>query len=123
MQIASPRIAALIAGSAALVPLSWIVTAAPAAAFQVGQSADYPACAIWLNDQGQPLRNKAGREIARKVPCSTDSPHRDVYEALPGEAPNTLVIHDASHHVECLMVLAPGSTTVMTQKMCQAWDG
>ena len=122
MQTAFRRIAS-VAALAALVPLCSVAAARPAEAFQVGPSPDYPGCSVWLNDQGQPLRNRSGREIGRKVPCAGGGHNRDVYEVLPGEAEGTLVIRDASHHVECILALAPGSTTVLTQKACQGWDG
>lgn len=115
-----------IAGPAALtavILLAPILASGPAAAFQVGRSPLVPACSIWLNDQGQPLRSRAGREIGRKAPCGGDSRNRDTYETLPGEARGTLVIRDSTHHVECLMVLAPGSTTVLVQKACQGYAG
>lgn len=106
-----------------LAPLSPFIAATPAAAFTVGESADFKGCAIWYNDQGQPLRSKAGREIGRKVPCADGAQNRDSYEVLFGEAPNTLVIRDDTHHVECILQLAPGSSTVMVPKVCQAWQG
>ena len=118
----APRIFTL-AVLAALVPLSSLAVSAPAAAFQVGQSPDFAACAIWFNDQGEPLRNKSGREIGRKVPCPGQERKRDSYEVLPGEGQGTLVIHDASHHFECILVLSPGSATVMVPKVCQHWAG
>lgn len=117
MQTPSRRIAA----AAALAALVAAAGAGPARAFQVGSSSDFPNCRIWLNEQGQPLRNVRGREIGRKVPCANDAPHRDAYEALPGAAAGTLVVRDASHRVECLLALRPGSSTVMVQKLCQAW--
>lgn len=120
MPTAFRRIAS-VAALAILVPASWAAAVVPAAAFQVGQSPDYAGCAIWLNDQGQPLRNKTGREIGRKVPCGGETHHRDTYEVLPGEAQGTLVIHDASHQIECILVLEPGSSTVVIPKVCQAW--
>ena len=112
-----------LAALAALVSLSSLAASRPAEAFQVGQSPDFAACAIWFNDQGQPLRNKSGREIGRQVPCPGQERKRDAYEVLPGETPGTLVIHDASHHFECILVLTPGSATVMAPKVCQAWKG
>ena len=121
MQIA--RLTFNVAALAALVTLSSFASSGPAAAFQVGQSPDFTACAIWFNDQGQPLRNKTGREIGRKVPCPGQERRRDSYEVLPGEGQGTLVIHDASHHFECILVLSPGSATVMVPKICQRWNG
>ena len=120
MTFASRRRAAAAAGLSLLATLA---SAQPAAAFRIGQSPDFPGCAVWLNDAGQPLRARTGREIGRKVPCLGRAQNRDAYETLFGEAPGTLVIRDSTHHVECLMALAPGSTTVMVQKVCQAWNG
>ncbi len=121
MQLA--RLVFNVAALAALVPLSSLAASGPARAFQVGQSPDFTACAIWFNDQGQPLRNKSGREIGRQVPCPGQERKRDSYEVLPGEGQGTLVIRDASHHFECILVLAPGSATVMVPKVCQHWNG
>ena len=121
MQIA--RLILNAAALAAMVPLCSLAASGPAAAFQVGQSPDFSACAIWFNDLGEPLRNKSGREIGRKVPCPGQERKRDSYEVLPGEGQGTLVIHDASHHFECILVLAPGSATVMVPKVCQRWAG
>ncbi len=95
---------------------------APALAFQVGDSPDFKGCAIWFNDSGEPLRNKSGREIGRKVPCGEGTHNRDTYEVLFGEEKGTLVIRDASHHFECILQLAPGSATVVVPKVCQHWD-
>ncbi len=122
MSIALRRILS-IAALAGLAPLSVIGATAPALAFQVGESPDFKGCAIWFNDAGEPLRNKAGREIGRKVPCGEGTHNRDTYEVLFGEEKGTLVIRDASHHFECILRLAPGSTTVVVPKICQPWEG
>ena len=123
MPPASRRLAASLLTLAALVPLPILATTGPASAFQVGDSPDFNGCAVWLNDAGEPLRTATGREVGRKAPCGGQTHSRDVYETLPGEAPGTLVIRDATHQVECLMVLRPGSATVLVQKACQGWDG
>ncbi len=106
-----------------LVPLSVMAATVPAAAFKVGGSPDFKGCAIWFNDAGQPLRNKTGREIGRKVPCGEGTHNRDVYDVQFGEEAGTLVIRDSSHHFECILQLAPGSATVMVPKICQHYDG
>ncbi len=111
------------AALAGVVPLATLAATAPAAAFQVGESPDYKGCAIWFNDAGQPLRNKQGREIGRKSPCGDGTHNRDTYEVLFGEAKDTLVIRDATHHFECILELAKGSSTVVGPKVCQAWAG
>ena len=87
---------------------SCLAAASPAAAFKVADSTDFKGCAIWTNDAGEPLRNRQGREIARKTPCGQGTHNRDVYEVLFGEAAGTLVIRDASHQFECILELAPG---------------
>ena len=112
-----------LAASAVLLAASCLAAASPAAAFKVAESADFKGCAIWTTDAGEPLRNKQGREIGRKVPCG-DGPHRhEVYEVLFGEAPGTLVIRDATQRFECILTLAQGSATVMVPKVCQRWEG
>lgn len=108
---------------ALLAPLLCFAAATPAAAFKVGESADFKGCYIWFNDRGEPLRSSAGREIGRKAPCAVGTHSRDTYEVLFGEAADTLVIRDATHHVECVLKLAPGSATVMVPKVCQSWNG
>ena len=100
-----------------------IAAATPAGAFKVAESPDFKGCAIWTNDAGEPLRNRQGREIGRKTPCGEGTHNRDVYEVLFGEAPGTLVIRDATHGFECILELAPGSTTVVVPKVCQRWTG
>ena len=112
-----------IAALLGLAPLTVIAATAPAGAFQVGPSPDFEGCYIWFNDAGEPLRNKTGREIGRKAPCGDGTHHRDSYEVLFGEEKGTLVIRDATHHFECILQLAPGSATVVTPKVCQAWQG
>ena len=111
------------AATVALAGTSCLAAATPAAAFKVAQSTDFKGCAIWTNDGGEPLRNRQGREIARKTPCGEGTHNRDVYEVLFGEAAGTLVIRDATHGFECILELAPGSATVMVQKICQRWTG
>lgn len=110
------------AAVAGLAPVAAAALAEPAAAFQVGESPDFKGCYIWFNDAGQPLHNKAGREIGRKAPCGEGTHNRDSYEVLFGEAKGTLVIRDASHHFECILELAPGSATVIVPKVCQPWE-
>lgn len=111
------------AACVALLNVSCLAAATPAAAFKVIESTDFKGCYIWSNDAGEPLRNRQGREIGRKAPCGVGTHNRDVYEVLFGEQPGTLVIRDATHQFECILELAPGSTTVMVQKVCQHWDG
>ncbi|RYC33112.1 hypothetical protein D3273_04345 [Lichenibacterium minor] len=121
MSFASRRFApaalttALLAGSC--------LAATPAAAFKVAESTDFKGCAVWTNDAGEPLRNRQGREIARKAPCGEGTHNRDAYEVLFGEAAGTLVFRDATQEFECILELAPGSSTVMVQKICQRWTG
>jgi hypothetical protein len=122
MSIAFRRLASA-GASLALLGASCLAAASPAAAFKVADSTDFKGCAVWTNDAGEPLRNRQGREIARKTPCGEGTHNRDVYEVLFGEKPGTLVIRDASHQFECILELAPGSSTVMVQKICQHWEG
>ncbi len=105
---------------AALLPLVPIAAAHPAAAFQVGQSPDFSACNIWFNDQGKPLRNKQGREIGQQVPCQGATGRQDSYSVTLGTARNTLVIRDETHQLECVLALAPGSTTIVVPTGCKA---
>ena len=111
--------------SVLLVGAACLAAASPAAAFKVADSSDFKGCAVWTNDAGELLRNRQGREIARKTPCGEGTHNRDVYEVLFGEAAGTLVIRDATHQFEfrCILELAPGSATVMVQKVCQRWSG
>ena len=111
------------AALALLVPSSSLVAATPAATFKVGESTDFKGCYVWFNDRGESLRNKTGREIGRKTPCGEGHRNGDSYEVLFGETPGTLVIRDATHHVECILQLVPGSATVMAPKVCQRWEG
>lgn len=122
MPLASRRLASGVA-TVLFLGASCLVAATPAAAFKVAASADFKGCAVWTNDAGEPLRNRQGREIARKTPCGEGTHNRDVYEVLFGEAAGTLVIRDATHEFECILELAPGSATVMVQKVCQHWNG
>ena len=122
MRFAFRRLAAG-AATAALLAASCLAAASPAAAFKVIDSPDFKGCAVWANDAGQPLRNKQGREIGRKTPCGEGTHNRDVYETLFGEAPGTLVIRDATHGIECILELAPGSASVVVPKVCQRWAG
>lgn len=121
MSIALRRILSITA-CLGLVSLAVIGATAPALAFQVGESPDFKGCAIWFNDAGQPLRSSSGREIGRKVPCGEGTHNRDTYEVLFGEEKGTLVIRDASHHMECILQLSSGSATVVVPKVCQHWD-
>ncbi|RYB07675.1 hypothetical protein [Lichenibacterium ramalinae] len=107
---------------AGLAPVAAVAMAGSAAAFQVGESPDFKGCYVWFNDAGQPLHNKSGREIGRKAPCGEGTHNRDSYEVLFGEAKDTLVIRDATHHFECILELAAGSATVVVPKVCQPWD-
>ena len=122
MPFAARRLASATA-SLVLFGASCLAAASPAAAFKVADSTDFKGCAIWTNDAGEPLRNRQGREIARKTPCGQGTHNRDVYEVLFGEAAGTLVIRDASHQFECILELAPGSSTVLVEKICQRWTG
>ena len=107
---------------AGLAPVAAVALAGSAAAVQVGESPDFKGCYVWFNDAGQPLHNKSGREIGRKAPCGEGTHNRDSYEVLFGEAKDTLVIRDATHHFECILELAAGSATVVVPKVCQPWD-
>ena len=113
------RIIALAAAAAVSLSLASLATAGHAEAFEVGRSQDFPTCNIWYNSQGKPLRNKFGREIAQEVPCPGQQGGRERYKAYAGAMANTLVIRDETHHAECALALAPGSTTVMVQTVCQ----
>ncbi len=106
---------------ASLLPL--LATTAPSAAraFQAGRSPDFTTCNVWFNDQGQPLRNKQGREIGQEVPCPGQVRH-DAYRVFPG-ADNTLIIQDQTHQLECVLALVPGSTTIVAPKSCKAFKG
>ena len=107
--------------TASLLPLLTIVAPSAVEAFQAGQSPDFTSCNIWFNDQGQPLRNKQGREIGQEVPCA-GQPRHDAYKVFPS-AGNTLTIQDQTHHLECVLALAPGSTTIVVPKSCKAFNG
>ena len=107
--------------TASLLPLLAIVAPSAAEAFQAGRSPDFTTCNIWFNDQGQPLRNKQGREIGQEVPCAGQVRH-DVYKVFPG-ADNTLIIQDQTHQLECVLALVPGSTTIVAPKSCKAFRG
>lgn len=117
-----PRRILSLAALLGLIPLSVTAATVPAT-FKVGESPDFKGCAIWFNDAGQPLRNKTGREIGRKVPCGEGTHNGDTYQVQFGEEKGTLVIQDSSHHFECILQLAPGSATVVVPKICQHWDG
>ena len=108
---------------AALLPLVSIAAPRTAAAFQAGQSPDFAGCNVWFNDQGKPLRNKLGREIGQEVPCPGQAVRHDAYKVFPGAAKNTLVIQDETHQLECVLALAPGSSTVVVPTACRAWGG
>ena len=106
---------------ASLLPLFAIVAPVAAEAFQAGRSPDFTTCNIWFNDQGQPLRNRQGREIGQEVPCAGQVRH-DAYKVFPG-ADNTLIIQDQTHQLECVLGLVPGSTTIVAPKSCKAFRG
>ena len=107
--------------TAYLLPLLAITVPSVAEAFQAGRSPDFTSCNIWFNDQGQPLRNKQGREIGQEVPCAGQVRH-DAYKVFPG-AENTLIIQDQTHQLECVLALVPGSTTIVAPKSCRAFKG
>ena len=104
-----------------LLPLLAVVAPAAAEAFQAGRSPDFTTCNIWFNDQGQPLRNRQGREIGQEVPCAGQVRH-DAYKVFLGAA-NTLIIQDETHQLECVLALVPGSTTIVAPKSCKAFKG
>ena len=107
--------------TAFLLPLSALVAPSVARAFQAGRSPDFTSCNIWFNDQGQPLRNRQGREIGQEVPCAGQVRH-DSYKVFPG-TDNTLIIQDQTHQLECVLALVPGSTTIVAPKSCKAFKG
>ena len=107
--------------TASLLPLLAIVAPSAAEAFQAGRSPDFTTCNIWFNDQGEPLRNRQGREIGQEVPCPGQVRH-DAYKVFPG-AGNTLIIQDQTHQLECVLALVPGSTTIVAPKSCKAYKG
>ena len=107
--------------AAILLPLPVLVTPSAVKAFQAGRSPDFTTCNIWFNDQGQPLRNRQGREIGQEVPCAGQVRH-DAYKVFPG-AGNTLIIQDQTHQLECVLALVPGSTTIVAPKSCKAFKG
>ena len=114
------RAAAFLTVAASSLLIGGLAMSDPAAAFHVERSPDFPLCSVWFNEQGKPLRNKFGREIAQEVPCPGQQGGRERYKAYAGATANTLVIRDETHHAECALSLAPGSTTVMVQTVCQA---
>ncbi len=107
--------------TASLLPLLSIIAPSVAEAFQAGRSPDFTSCNIWFNDQGEPLRNKQGREIGQEVPCAGQVRH-DAYKVFPG-AGNTLIIQDQTHQLECVLGLVAGSTTIVAPKSCKAFRG
>ena len=107
--------------TASVLPLLAILAPVSAEAFQAGRSPDFTTCNIWFNDQGQPLRNRQGREIGQEVPCAGQVRH-DSYKVFPG-AGNTLIIQDQTHQLECVLALVPGSTTIVAPKSCKAFKG
>ncbi len=121
MQTVHRRRSSMAFTTAIVLLLPAIVAPSAAEAFQAGRSPDFTTCNIWFNDQGQPLRNKQGREIGQEVPCAGQVRH-DAYKVFPG-AGNTLIIQDQTHQLECVLGLLPGSTTIVAPKSCKAFKG
>ena len=104
---------------AALLSLSMLAAARPALAFKTGPSPAYPGCKIWFNDQGQPLRTKQNRPIGEESPCGDRPSHEDFFKVVPGLQQGTLAIKDDTHHLICILKLAPGSTTLIVPEACE----
>ena len=83
------RMTAGATASALSLMLGCLIVSEPAAAFHVERSPDFPACNVWFNEQGKPLRNKFGREIAQEVPCPGQQGGRERYKAYAGAITNT----------------------------------
>ncbi len=104
---------------AALVSLWAMTVPHPAAAFKTGASPAVPGCRIWFNDQGQPLRTKQNRPIGEQSPCGNRPTHEDSFRVVPGLQQGTLAIKDDTHHLVCILKLAPGSATLIVPQACE----
>lgn len=95
---------------------------AQALAFKTGPSPAYPGCNIWLNDAGQPLRNKQFQPIGEESPCGSHPAHLNHYKVVQGIESGTLAIKDDTHKLVCILQLAPGSKTIIVPKICQRFQ-